>query len=78
MADDDGIFMDPAVMILELNDWLRRRVRFEQRKVERLADLPAKLVFDFVGLGRVAGCAHADSSRTVKWDKSSAPRHALP
>lgn len=51
VAYDDAIFVDAAVMMGRLTEWLRPRVRFEQRKVERFSDLPATLVFDCAGLG---------------------------
>lgn len=51
VAYDDGIFMDAAVMMKELREWLDTRVRFEQRKVERFSDLKQTLVFDCAGLG---------------------------
>lgn len=51
VAYDDGIFMDAAVMMKEMREWLGTRVRFEQRKVERFSDLKQTLVFDCAGLG---------------------------
>ncbi|MEY4673651.1 MAG: D-amino acid dehydrogenase [Planctomycetota bacterium] len=60
VAYDDGIFMDTAVMMKELRDWLSTRVRFEQRKVERFADLEATLVFDCAGLG--SGSLNGDAA----------------
>jgi hypothetical protein len=51
VAYDDGIFMDTAVMMKALRDYLNGKVTFEQRKVASLADLPAGLVFDCTGLG---------------------------
>ena len=54
VAYDDGIFMDTAVMMTRLREFLEPRVRFEQRKVERFSDLPVSLVFDCAGLGSAA------------------------
>jgi hypothetical protein len=51
VAYDDGIFMDTAVMMKELREWLGKRAKFEQRKVERFSDLKQTLVFDCAGLG---------------------------
>jgi uncharacterized protein (DUF1786 family) len=39
VAYDDGIFMDTAVMMQSLTDWLKPRVKFVKRKVERLSDV---------------------------------------
>jgi hypothetical protein len=39
VAYDDGIFMDTAVMMQSLTAWLKPRVKFVQRKVQRLADV---------------------------------------
>ena len=51
VAYDDGIFMDTAVMMHALHDYLADKVTFEQRKVGNFADLPSGLVFDCTGLG---------------------------
>lgn len=51
VAYDDGIFIDTAVMMKSLRDYLADKVTFEQRKVGSLEDLPAELVFDCSGLG---------------------------
>ena len=51
VAYDDGIFMDTAVMMQALHDYLADKVTFEQRKVGNFADLPSGLVFDCTGLG---------------------------
>jgi hypothetical protein len=59
VAYDDGIFIDTAVMMERLTEWLRPRVRLEQRKVERFSDLSETLVFDCAGLG--AGSLNGDS-----------------
>lgn len=57
---DDGIFMDTAVMMQSLTDWLRPRVKFVQRKVNRIADLPGRYVIDCAGLG--AGALNGDQA----------------
>jgi threonine dehydrogenase-like Zn-dependent dehydrogenase len=59
VAYDDGIFIDTAVMMKGLRDWLGSRVRFEQRKVERFSELKASLVFDCAGLG--SGALNGDA-----------------
>jgi len=51
VAYDDGIFIDTAVMMKDLHDWLRPRVKFEQRRVEHFSDLPCSVVYDCAGLG---------------------------
>lgn len=58
VAYDDGIFMDTAVMMQELTDYLKGKVTFQQAKVTDFADLPAKVVFDCTGLG--AGKLNSD------------------
>ncbi|MEY4594260.1 MAG: D-amino acid dehydrogenase [Bacteroidota bacterium] len=55
---DDGIFMDTAIMMQSLNDYLKDKVKFEQRKVERYSDLSSSLIFDCSGLG--AGSLNGD------------------
>jgi len=60
VAYDDAIFVDAAVMMGHLTAWLRTRVRFEQRKVERFSDLPTTLVFDCAGLG--GGALNSDTA----------------
>ncbi|MFO1540177.1 MAG: FAD-dependent oxidoreductase, partial [Chloroflexota bacterium] len=48
---DDGIFIDTALMMEELTDFLTPHVTFEERRVTAFADVPAALVFDCTGLG---------------------------
>jgi len=48
---DDGIFMDTAVMMQKLHDYLDTKVTFVQQKVSDFADLNSVLVFDCAGLG---------------------------
>lgn len=55
---DDGIFIDTAIMMQSLNDYLKDKVRFEKRKVERYSDLTSSLIFDCSGLG--AGSLNGD------------------
>lgn len=57
---DDGIFMDTAVLMRSLTDWLRPRVKFVKRKVERIADLPGRYVIDCAGLG--GGALNGDTA----------------
>jgi hypothetical protein len=51
VAYDDGIFMDTAVMMQDLTDYLKPRVKFVQKKVASLDDVPGDVVFDCSGLG---------------------------
>ncbi len=51
VAYDDGIFMDTAVMMQALHDYLDAHVTFVQQKVVNFADIPSALVFDSAGLG---------------------------
>jgi D-amino-acid oxidase len=55
---DDGIFMDTAVMMQALHDYLKDKVTFEQGKVESYSGLTSSLVFDCSGLG--AGALNMD------------------
>jgi len=57
---DDGIFIDTAVMMRSLTDWLRPRVKFVKRKVNRISDLPGRYVIDCSGLG--AGALNGDKA----------------
>lgn len=56
---DDGIFIDTAVMMQELHDHLKDKVKFEQVKVESFSALSSSLVFDCSGLG--AGRLNSDT-----------------
>lgn len=60
VAYDDGIFIDTAVMMQSLTDWLRPRVKFVKRKVTRVADLPGRYVVDCAGMG--AGALNGDKA----------------
>jgi hypothetical protein len=57
---DDGIFMDTAVMMQSLTDWLKPRVKFVKRKVERLSDVETRFIVDCAGLG--AGALNGDAA----------------
>jgi D-amino-acid oxidase len=59
VAYDDGIFMDPGLMMKDLTDYLKPRVTFVQKKVNSLAEVPGDVVFDCSGLG--AGKLNNDS-----------------
>jgi len=56
---DDGIFIDTAVMMQELRDYLDSRVTFVEEKVTSFADLSTQLVFDSAGLG--SGALNGDA-----------------
>lgn len=60
VAYDDGIFIDTAVMMRSLTDWLKPHVRFVQRKVQRLSDVPTRFIVDCAGLG--AGALNGDAA----------------
>ena len=60
VAYDDGIFMDTAVMMQSLTDWLKPRVKFVKRKVERLSDVETRFIVDCAGLG--AGALNGDAA----------------
>ena len=51
VAYDDGIFMDTAVLMESLTDYLKPKVPFVAEKVTDLTGLNAPLVFDCTGLG---------------------------
>jgi hypothetical protein len=55
---DDGIFIDTAVMMQSLHDYLKDKVKFEQKKVESISSVSSSLVFDCSGLG--AGRLNSD------------------
>ncbi len=56
---DDGIFMDTAVMMQELHDYLDAHVTFVEKKVANFADLSSTIVFDSAGLG--SGALNGDA-----------------
>lgn len=56
---DDGIFIDTAVMMQELHDYLDARVTFVEKKVTNFADLSSGIVFDSAGLG--SGALNGDA-----------------
>lgn len=60
---DDGIFIDTAVMMQSLHQYLEGKVKFEQKKVEAYSDISSSLVFDCSGLG----------ARTLNNDKEMVP-----
>ena len=57
---DDGIFMDTAVMMQSLTDWLKPRVKFVQRKVNSLSEVDTRFIVDCAGLG--AGALNGDKA----------------
>ncbi len=58
VAYDDGIFMDTAVLMQELTDYLKPRLPFVTQFVTDLSTLGSSAVFDCTGLG--AGALNAD------------------
>jgi hypothetical protein len=54
VAYDDSIFMDTAVLMAELNAFLKPFVTFEKKTVKRFEDLPQRFVFNCSGLGSAA------------------------
>ena len=59
VAYDDGIFMDTAVFMQELTDYLRPKMRFMTQQVTDLTALGSSVVFDCTGLG--AGTLDGDA-----------------
>ena len=59
VAYDDGIFIDTAVFMKSLHDYLADKVTFETGKVDDLESLPSSLIFDCTGLG--AGRLNGDA-----------------
>jgi translation initiation factor 2 gamma subunit (eIF-2gamma) len=57
---DDGIFMDTAVMIESLKNYLKDKITFEQGKVENYTSVSSSLIFDSSGLGAEALNADKD------------------
>ena len=55
---DDGVFMDTAVMMESLKNYLKDKITFEQGKVENYTSVSSSLIFDCSGLG--AGALNAD------------------
>lgn len=48
---DDGIFIDTAIMMKSLTDFLTNKVTFVTRKVDKLSEITSPLVFNCSGLG---------------------------
>jgi hypothetical protein len=48
---DDGIFIDTAIMMRSLREFLNDKVTFVTRKVDQLADVATPVVFNCSGLG---------------------------
>ena len=48
---DDGIFVDTAIMMKALTDYLNTKVTFVTQKVDKLSDITSPLVFNCSGLG---------------------------
>ena len=60
VAYDDGIFMDTAVMMTSLTDYLKPRVKFVQKKVNQFKDIDSHFVINCAGLG--AGALNSDKA----------------
>ena len=48
---DDGIFVDTAIMMKALTDFLHTKVTFVTQKLDKLSDITSPLVFNCTGLG---------------------------
>lgn len=48
---DDGIFVDTAIMMKSLRDYLAPKVTFVTQKIDKLSDITSPLVFNCTGLG---------------------------
>ena len=48
---DDGIFVDTAIMMKSLTDFLHTKVTFVTQKLDKLSDITSPLVFNCTGLG---------------------------
>jgi hypothetical protein len=48
---DDGIFVDTAIMMKSLTDFLHTKVTFVIQKLDKLSDITSPLVFNCTGLG---------------------------
>ena len=48
---DDGIFVDTAIMMKSLTDFLHTKVTFVTQKLDKLTDITSPLVFNCTGLG---------------------------
>ena len=48
---DDGIFVDTAIMMKSLRDYLTPKVTFVTQKIDKLSDITSPLVFNCTGLG---------------------------
>ena len=48
---DDGIFVDTAIMMKSLRDFLTPKVTFVTQKLDKLSDVTSPLVFNCTGLG---------------------------
>jgi hypothetical protein len=48
---DDGIFVDTAIMMKSLRDFLTPKVTFVTQKIDKLSDITSPLVFNCTGLG---------------------------
>jgi hypothetical protein len=48
---DDGIFVDTAIMMKSLRDYLTPKVTFVTQKIDKLSDITSPLIFNCTGLG---------------------------
>jgi len=48
---DDGIFVDTAIMMKSLRDFLAPKVTYVTQKIDKLSDITSPLVFNCTGLG---------------------------
>jgi hypothetical protein len=48
---DDGIFIDTAILMKSLTDYLHTKVTFVTQKIDKISDVTSPLVFNCTGLG---------------------------
>lgn len=58
IAYDDSIFMDTAIMMVSLTQYLKPRVKFVTKKVINFKEINSKFIFNCAGLG--AGQLNSD------------------
>lgn len=51
VAYDDGIFIDTAIMMSALTDYLRPKVKFVQKKIDNFSEIDSKYIINCTGLG---------------------------
>lgn len=60
VAYDDGIFIDTAIMMTSLTEYLKPYVTFIKKKVNQFNEIESKFVINCAGLG--AGVLNSDKA----------------